>query len=99
MGVFLIGLGVLYLAYIMVSRDKKSIYFKNVVIIEGKEQEYLSLQLSVSILNGILLIVAGLVYFQYDLPTFYFTTVPLIFHLNNFIAKLVGHRKGYLEDI
>lgn len=99
MGIILIVSGVLYLGYAFLTRNRKSIYFFTVVINEGMEAEYFNLQLYVSVLNGILLIMSGLIDFQYDMPSFYFTSVPLIVHLNNFIAKLIGHRMGYLEDI
>ena len=78
---------------------KKSVYFSSVVIHTGKEREYLNLQLAVSIFNGILLIIGGLTAFQYDIPIFYYTSLPLLVHLINFIAKLIANRKGILEDI
>lgn len=99
LSIFIILSGVFYLGYAIRSRDSKSYYFHSVVINEDKETEYLNIQLYVSILNGVLLIIAGLIEFQYDLPSFYIVGFPLLIHLNNFIAKMIAFRKGYLEDI
>lgn len=99
LGTFIILSGLLYLGYAIRFRDRKSYYFQHVVINEGKEIEYFNIQLYVSILNGVLLIIVGLIEFQSDLPSFYFVAVPLVVHLNNFIARMIAFRKGYLEDI
>lgn len=98
-GTMLILLGILYIGYAILSRKKKSLYFHSVVINKNKEKEYLNIQLFISIINGILLILAGLIDFRLDLPAFYYTAIPVITHLNDFIAKLIAHRKGYLLDI
>lgn len=99
MGMFLIISGIFYLAYSLFSRNKKSVYFASVLINEDKELEYLNLQLAVSILNSVLLVVAGLIAFQQNFPSFYYTGIPVVVHLNNFIAKMIGFQKGYLADI
>lgn len=98
-GITLIVSGIVYLGYAFFTRNKKSVYFSSVVIHTGKEREYLNLQLAVSIFNGILLIIGGLTAFQYAIPIFYYTSLPLLVHLINFITKLIAQRKGFLKDI
>lgn len=97
LGIFLIALGMFYLIYSIMFRNKATIYFKSMKIIKEKENEYLKLQLYFSILNALIIIVIGIIVVIYNLNNAYVIASPLILHLVNFIMKIISKRKGYVE--
>lgn len=97
LGIFLIAIGISYLIYSIMFRNKTTIYFKSMKIIKEKENEYLKLQLDFSILNALIFIVIGIIVIIYNLNNAYVIASPLILHFVNFIMKTISKRKGYVE--
>lgn len=97
-GTLLILIGISYLMYCIMFRNKVTLYFKDIKIVEGKEQKYLKLQLYFSVLNSLVLISMGITIVVYNLNTVYFVLIPLLFHLINFAMKLVSKIKRYVES-
>ncbi|ABR48406.1 hypothetical protein Amet_2248 [Alkaliphilus metalliredigens QYMF] len=96
-GVFLIFIGLCYLIYSIIFRSKVTLYFKDIKVIEGKEEEYLKLQLYFSFINSLMVVSIGIIITMYNLDTPYIVLTPLIVHLVNFAMKLTSKQKGYVE--
>lgn len=97
LGVFLILLGVVYLIYSIIYRETITIYFKNIKLKENKKREYFKLQLCFSIINALIVMAVGIFITIKDERLTYIAVFPLLVHLVNYIMKLVGEAKGYLE--
>ncbi len=97
LGVFLILLGVAYLIYSIIYRETITIYFKNIKLKEDKKREYYKLQLCFSIINSLIVMAVGIFITIKDARLAYIAVFPLLVHLINYIMKLVGKDKGYLE--
>lgn len=91
-------IGISYLTYSIIFRNKPTIYFKNIKIVKGKEEEYLKMQLYFSILNSFIVVFIGSIMVIYNLNYSYFMFTPLFVHLINFIMKQKGITKGYVES-
>jgi len=98
LGVALIVIGMTYFIYSIIFRKKVTIYFKNIKIIEGKEEEYLELQLYFSVLNSLIIASTGIIAVVFNLDTRYIVFAPLLLHLINFVMKLTSKSKGYVES-
>lgn len=96
-GLFLIALGIGYLIYSFMFRNKVTIYFRSMKLIKEKEKEYLKLQLYFSILNAFIVIIFGIIVAIYNLDNIYVIVSPLILHLVNYIMKTISKRKGYVS--
>lgn len=96
-GLILVVIGILYLTYSFIFRNVTTIYFKNMKISKGKEDEYLKLQLYFSILNSLILIIIGSVILVYNSKSPFILLVPLLFHIVNSTMKKASKRKGYIE--
>ena len=95
LGILLIVLGIIYLIYSMISRNKITMYFKNIKIVKGKEDKYLKLQLQFAILNSLIFIVIGIIVVLYDLKSPFIMLTPLILHIINYIMQKISRTKGY----
>jgi hypothetical protein len=98
LGVALILFGILYLVYSIRFKNKTTIYFKNVNVIQEKKNEYFKYQLYFSILNSILMMFIGGVLIICNLETSYMLFTPLLFHLVNLVMKLLCKAKGYIKS-
>lgn len=97
LGLFIIVVGIIYLIYSIVFRNKKTIYFKNIKISKGRKDEYLKLQLYFALLNSLILIIIGSIIVGYNLNSPFIYLVPILNHIVNFIMNQVGKKKGYIE--
>jgi hypothetical protein len=98
LGVAFILFGILYLVYSIMFRNKTTIYFKNVNVIQEKENEYFKYQLYFGILNSIVMMFIGSVIIICNLETLYIVLSPLLFHLVNLIMKSLCKAKGYIKS-
>lgn len=97
LGVPLIAFGICYLIYSIIFRNKITLYYKGIKIIEGKEEKYLNLQLFFSIFNSLLMMIIGFIIVMNNLNDVYFLLTPLLFHLVNRLMKLISKQKGYIK--
>lgn len=98
LGLFLIAMGMVYLIYSIMFRNKATMYFRSMRIIKEQENEYLKLQLYFSILNAVIFIVIGILVCIYNLDNIYIIASPLILHLVNYIMKTISKINGYVEN-
>ncbi len=96
-GVFFVLLGVAYLIYSIIYRETITIYFKNIKLKEDKKREYFKLQLCFSIINSLIIMAAGIFITIKDEQLIYVAVFPMLVHLVNYMMKLVGKTKGYLD--
>lgn len=89
--------GMVYLLYSIVNRKKVTIYNRSVEIINGKEADFLRLQLPFSILNSIVLILSGFILISFEISALVIVVVPLIFHIVNLFLKIISRQKGYIR--
>ncbi len=98
LAIFNIAFGIFYLIYSISFRDKPTIYFKDIKIIEGKEDKYLKLQLYFSISISLIFILVGIIVGKYNIDYIYILLTPLILHVVNFMVKVIAKAKGYVES-
>ncbi len=98
LGIILIMFGISYLTYSSIFRNKPTIYFKNIKIVKGKENEYLKIQLYFSIFNAFIVVFIGSIMVIYNLHPPYLMFTPLLVHLVNSIMKQISKTKGYVES-
>lgn len=96
-GIVISLFGMVYLLYSVVNRKKVTIYNRSVEVINGKEADFLSLQLLFSILNSIVLILSGFILIRFEISTLVIVVVPLIFHIVNLFLKIISRQKGYIR--
>jgi len=94
----LILTGISYLIYSIIFRNKVTFYFKNIKIIEGKEQKYFKLQLYSAVLNSLIIASTGIVLIIIKLDIPHYLLMPLLVHLINFVIKSISEEKGYIES-
>src|SRR5690554_2404536 len=92
-GIILIFIGISYLIYSIMFRNKVTFYFKKLKIVKEKEEKYLNLQLYFAVINSLITSVIGIATVLYNLNTPYILLTPLIFHLINYAMKLTSKRK------
>ncbi|GAA0180858.1 hypothetical protein SH2C18_34780 [Clostridium sediminicola] len=105
LGIITIILGIIYLIYSILFRNKITYYNRSFKIIENKEKDYFRLQLYFSILNSSWLLIVGLLtlILFYSEINFIISLIlpclvaPLNFHIINYIFKIISKHKGYIE--
>lgn len=93
---FYIGFGVLYLIYVYVKRCEITFYFKRKYSKIIDDRAYGQLQLSVSLLNGVYLILFGMAIRIFGFNTVLFLAGLIPFHLMNAMLVLLAKQKGYV---
>jgi len=99
-GILPILMGVIYLIYSVLSKDKVTYYNRRfskrneMTII--KLSEFLRLQLNFSILNSIFCIISGILIIIFNLNNIFILIVPLVFSLINFSLVVESKMKGYV---
>lgn len=95
LGIFFIILGLSYLIYSIMNKDKITFYFTSINIVKGKEEEYFKLQLYFAILNALIIIIVGLIAVIYNIDPLFLVMSTLIVHFVNYIFKTTSKIKGY----
>lgn len=98
LGIFFIVLGIAYLIYSFMNRDKITFFFNSINMVKGKEEEYFKLQLYFAILNALIIIIVGLIGVIYNIDPLFLVMSTLIVHLINFIMKKTSKIKGYIKS-
>ena len=100
MGILPILMGVIYLIYSVLCRNKVTYYNRRfskrneMTII--KLSEFLRLQLNFSILNSIFCIISGILIIIFNLDNIFILIAPLVFSLINFSLVVECKMKGYV---
>ena len=90
-------LGVIYLVYSFLSKDKVTIYNRNDRMIVLNEERFLKLQLYFSIVNSILMIIIGLIITIVNLGLTYILASVILFHTINYLLRTVAESKRYIQ--
>lgn len=96
-GILMTAFGVFYLYYSIMFRTKITYYFRKINVVEGKEENFLKIQLYFSIFNSFIAIVAGIYTIMYNPNPPLTLLVPGIIHFLNHIAKERSRVDGYIE--
>jgi len=94
MGILPILMGVIYLIYSVLCRNKVTYYNRRFSRI--KLSEFLRLQLNFSILNSIFCIISGILIIIFNLDNIFILIAPLVFSLINFSLVVECKMKGYV---
>ncbi|WAG63413.1 hypothetical protein LL037_13010 [Clostridium estertheticum] len=90
-------LGVIYLVYSFLSRNKVTIYNISCKMVVLNEEKFLNLQLYFSIVNSILMIIIGLIIALVNLGLTYIIASVLLFHTINYLLRSVAKSKKYIS--
>ena len=90
-----IGLG--YLVYSILCRNRVTYYNRREGMQLIKPREFYKLQLHFAIANSVFLIVCGIIFTIAILDYVYLFICVLIFHLINFLFRVVSKNKGYVN--
>jgi len=90
-------MGVIYLIYSIIFRNKVTLYFRGVEIHEEEEEKYLKLQLYISVFNSLMAIGMGIIIIMCNINPMYLIAIPLIFHCINYGMKLIARLNGYIK--
>ncbi|MCM1990729.1 hypothetical protein [Oceanirhabdus seepicola] len=96
-GLVLVIIGVIYLSYSILYRNKVTIYNRKENMIVIKKESFLRLQLYFSIINSAYLIILGLIVTFCNIDTMYVLLLILIFHSINSLLKVISKRKGFIK--
>jgi len=97
LGLGIIIIGIIYLLYSILFKNKVNIYNKKSYYVVLDKHKFLKLQLYISIINSVCAILFGLVAYIYNLSNSYILLYPLVFHLINYVTILIGKRRQYIK--
>ena len=95
-GLLSIALGIIFLIYSVIYKNKISINSSEKFIIVNK-QKLLTLQLYCSIFNSVCMIILGIIVIAYNLPNMYVVAYGFIFTFINYIVIPIGRAKQYIK--
>ena len=99
-GLALVLMGVVYLIYSVLRRDKVTYYIRKYTRLNEitliKSSEFFRLQLKFSILNSIYLIISGILIIIFNFSSIFIILGLTVFHLINFLIIVEGKKKGYI---
>lgn len=98
----IVGLGVIILAVgflieSIIFKNKVNIYNRSDKFIIVNKQEFLKLQLNISILNSMCMSIFGIIVIIYNLPYSYIVAYPFLFHFINYMIRPISRSKQYIE--
>lgn len=97
LGLVIIAVGIIYLIYSILFKNKVSIYNRKDYIIILDEQRFLKLQLNISIINSACTILFGLIVYIYNFSNPIIILYPLAFHFINYLTLLIGKKRQYIN--
>lgn len=97
LGLVIIATGLIFLIYSVIWRNKVNIYNGSDKYVVTNMQQFLILQLWISVLNSVFLIVLGFIVIIGNLLNIYVVTSPLLFHFINYITIIIGRKKQYIK--
>jgi len=95
-GLSLIVVGIIFLIYSIIDKNKISINRSNKFIIVNK-QKLLTLQLYCSIFNSVCMIILGIIVVMYNLSNMYVLAYGFIFIFVNYTVIPIGKTKQYIK--
>lgn len=97
-GLALIVLGIIFLIYSIMSKNKVNIYNRRNNLIIINKHKFLKLQLCFSIFTSVCVITWGLIIYNLpNLPDIYILLSPLLFPFMNSIINPISRIKGYIK--
>lgn len=90
-------LGLIYLVYSFLSKDKVTFYNRNDRMVVLNEERFLKLQLYFSIVNSMLMIILGLIITMFNLGFTYAIASVLLFYTINYLLRTVAKSKKYIH--
>ncbi|MCY6372601.1 hypothetical protein [Clostridium ganghwense] len=97
LGLCPIIIGLIYLMYSILSRNKVIWYYRSERMIVIKEKSFFKLQLYFSIANSIYMIALGVIIIIYNLENVYVVGSPIPFHFLNYLFKIVSKMTAYAK--
>ena len=97
LGLVPIALGIIFLIYSVIYKNKIGINRSDKFIIVNKEK-LLTLQLYCSIFNSVCMIIVGIIVILYNLPNIYVVAYGLIFTFINYLVIPIGKNKQYIKN-
>lgn len=97
LGLVIIATGLVFLIYSVIWRNKVNIYNRDDKYVITNMQQFLILQLWISVINSVILIILGFTIITGSLPNIYGVASPLLFHLINYITIIIGRKKQYIK--
>jgi len=95
-GLSLIVVGIIFLIYSIIDKNKISINKSDKFIIVNK-QKLLTLQLYCSVFNSVCMIILGIIVFMYNLSNMYVLAYGFIFTFINYLVIPLGKTKQYIK--
>ena len=95
-GFALIALGLIFLIYSVINKNKIMINRSDKLIIVNK-QKILTLQLYCSIFNSVCMVLLGTMVIVYNLPNMYVLVYGFIFIFINYLVIPIGITKQYIK--
>jgi hypothetical protein len=97
LGLVPIFIGVVYLIYSVLCKNKPNYYSRRSKIKVVKSDEFLTLQFNFAIINTIYLIVYGFLIIVLNLDNIFVVLGLTGFYAINFLLLLQGKKKGYID--
>jgi len=98
MGLIIIFIGIIYLIYSILFRNKVTIYHKNNKMIILNKKGYFKLQLHFSMITFLYLVITGILVITItNINTSYIILSVLIFHFINFFFKITSKKLEYIS--
>jgi len=99
-GLALVLMGVVYLIYSVLCRDKVTYYIRKYTRINEitliKPSKFFRLQLKFLILNSVYLIISGILIIIFNFSSIFIILGLTVFHLINFLIIVEGKKKEYI---
>jgi hypothetical protein len=89
--------GVIYLVYSFLFRNTVTIYHRSERLVVLNKEKYLKLQFCFSAVNSILMIIIGVIATMLNLGSSYVLSSVLLFHIVNYLLRIVAARKKYIQ--
>jgi|381.fasta_scaffold02602_6 hypothetical protein len=97
MGLIIILIGIIYLIYSILFRNKVTVYHRNNKMIVLNKKGYFKLQLYFSMISSLYFVITGLVIIITHVNMSYIILSVLIFHLINYFLKIKSKKLGYIS--
>jgi len=99
MGLIIILIGVIYLIYSILFRNKVTLYHRHNKMIILNEKGYLRLQLYFSVIAFLYFVITGIIVIITNVNIGYIILSVLIFHFINCLLIIISKKLGYISSI
>lgn len=98
-GLIIILIGIIYLIYSILFRNKVTIYHESNKMIILNEKGYLRLQLYFSMIAFLYFVITGIIVLITNVNISYIVLSVLIFHFINCLLIIISKKLGYISSI